>query len=73
MKDEEIDIIEEIYRVGEMYRNSERKIAKNSYNDYINIIISQEERYNQKELSEIWDRQKEGYELPPGRLEDNIE
>lgn len=51
------DIVKEVERIGEMHRDSQSKEAKESYNQYIElIIINEAEQSQQYNLNDYWTR-----------------
>lgn len=50
------DIIEDIEHIGKIYRESESKDARKSYNQYIELIILEAPKSEQYNLSNYWER-----------------
>ena len=50
------DIIEDIEHIGKIYRDSENKDARKSYNQYIELIILEAPKTEQYNLSNYWTR-----------------
>ena len=47
-------IIDEIYRIGEIYRSSENDKARDCYSQYINLLILEADNFEQNKLEEMW-------------------
>ena len=51
------EIVKEVERIGEMYRNNESKEARKSYVQYVELIILNEaEKPQQYDLCDYWER-----------------
>ena len=50
------EIVREIERMGNIYRNSESKEAKKAYTQYVELIILDSEKSQQYNLNDYWVR-----------------
>ena len=54
------ETIEEIERMGKIYRSVDDKNTRKAYNQYVELIITDADKYEQYRLCDYWEKIKNG-------------